>query len=236
MDINPVLLERINNGDNGAFDEMVSNNMGLVRSIAGRYIGRGCDREDLIQIGAIGLIKAIRRFDTEHGVKFSTYAVPMISGEIKRFLRDDGMIKISRSIKETALKGKTAENILRQRMGSEPSIGDVADECGISVDEMVYAYEACAVCESLNEYAANGAEEKEDRLSVESYEDDCINKIWISEALTALSPKERQVIVLRYMKCFTQSKIADMIGVSQVQVSRIEKKALDKIKILMETT
>ena len=231
MDNNPMLLKKINDGDNEAFDTMVSANMGLVQSIAMRFLGRGCEKEDLIQIGSIGLIKAIRKFDLSFGVKFSTYAVPMISGEIRRFLRDDGIIKVSRSIKETAYKGKSAENTIRQSTGREPTIDEVAGICRISTEELMYAYEACSGCDSLNEYINDSSEKKEDRLATASHEDETINKVLIAEALDVLNQKERQVIVLRYINGMTQSSISEIIGVSQVQISRIEKKALEKIRL-----
>lgn len=230
---NSCLLKKINDGDNDAFEKMVSDNMGLVNNIVNDFCGRGYEREDLVQIGAIGLIKAIRKFDINYGVQFSTYAVPVIAGEIRRFFRDDGIIKVSRTVKMTAAKGRTAENALRQRTGREPTVSEISDECGIGTEELVYAFEACRTCESLNEYIMDTENEKEDILPVESYEEKVVEKIWIKDSLNSLLPRERQVIVLRYIKDMTQSKIAEIIGVSQVHVSRIEKKALDKIKLML---
>ncbi|MBP3361857.1 MAG: SigB/SigF/SigG family RNA polymerase sigma factor [Clostridia bacterium] len=233
MDDNPALLEKISTGDKAAFDKMVEANLGLVRSVARLYTGRGCDIEDLIQIGAIGLMKAIRRFDKSFGVKFSTYAVPMISGEIRRFLRDDGILKVSRSVREKAAKGRNAQEQLRKQSGREPTIGEIAAKSGISSEELVYAFEACSCCESLNEYIADSGEEREDRLCEESHEEDTINRIWITNALSALEPRERQIIILRYLKGKTQTDIAGILGISQVQVSRIEKKTIGRIRELM---
>lgn len=220
MDENALLLEKINKGSRAAFEEMTQRNMPLVRSVARAYRARGCDAEDLLQIGAIGLIKAIRRFDISLGVKFSTYAVPMISGEIRRFLRDDGMIKISRSIKETAYKCRRAEEKLKNELGRMPTINEISQCCGIACEEAAYALEACSDCTSIDEIQTKSV----------SHEDETIDRLLISEGISSLSGRERQVIILRYFKSLTQSKIAEMLGISQVQVSRIEKKAICRIK------
>lgn len=233
MDDNPALLDKISTGDKEAFDRMVEANLGLVRSIARNYAGRGCDCEDLIQIGSIGLMKAIRRFDKSFGVKFSTYAVPMISGEIRRFLRDDGILKISRSVRENAAKGRSVQEQLRKQRGTEPTIGEISEKSGIAAEELVYAFEACSGCESLNEYIADSGEEKEDRLCEESHEENTIDRIWITNALSTLEPRERQIIILRYIKEKTQTEIAGMLGISQVQVSRIEKRTIRRIRDIM---
>lgn len=212
--------------DKAAFDSAVEENMGLVYTVARMFMGRDCEFEDLVQIGSIGLIKAVRRFDESYGVCFSTYAVPMISGEIRRFLRDDGIIKISRSVKENAAKGKRAAECIRKRTGTEPTVSEISKECGIPGEELIYAFEACSGCISMDAEPEEGVKKQ---YGI-SYEDETIDKLTISEALAGLSPRERQVIIMRYMNGKTQSAIARLIGVSQVQVSRIEKKAIEMMK------
>lgn len=212
--------------DKMAFDSTVENNMGLVYSVARMFSGRDCELEDLIQIGAIGLIKAVKRFDKNFGVCFSTYAVPMISGEIRRFLRDDGIIKISRSVKENAAKGKRAAESIKKRTGKEPTVSEISEECGVPCEDLLYAFEACSGCVSMDA-------EPEDGLKKQygiSYEEETVDRLMISQALGSLPQRERQVIVLRYMKSKTQAEIAKLMGVSQVQVSRIEKKAIELMR------
>ena len=227
---NALLLKRIESGDNSAFDEMVSSNMALVKSVARSFSGRGCEDEDLVQIGSIGLIKAIRKFDESFGVMFSTYAVPMIAGEIRRFLRDDGLIKVSRAVKETANKGRKAQEILRKELGRDPTIGEVSSKTGNSCENLAYAFEACGKPESINAIAADTGKEFSDAGKSGSCEERTIDRLLVSEALNLLDRKERMVIVLRYLHQLPQSEIAPIIGVSQVQISRIEKKALEKIR------
>ena len=226
MNENAVLLEEINKGSAAAFEKMTEKNLPLVRSVAKAFSGRGCEADDLMQIGSIGLIKAIKRFDSSFGVKFSTYAVPMISGEIRRFLRDDGIIKVSRSVKEAAYKGRAAEEKLRRELSREPTIKEVSEKSGISAENIAYAFEACSDCVPIDDLCDFGMQS-----AVESHEEQSINKIWISEGLDALESRERQVIILRDTKSLTQSKIASMLGISQVQVSRIEKRAIEKIRV-----
>ncbi len=212
--------------DKTAFDSAVENNMGLVYKVAKMFSSRNCEFEDLVQIGAIGLIKSVKRFDESFGVCFSTYAVPMITGEIRRFLRDDGIIKISRNVKENAYKGRRTAEIIKKRTGEEPSVSEISKECGISTEELLYAFEACSGCVSMDEEPDDGVKTQ---YGV-SYEEETIDRLTVAEALSALTPKERKVVILRYMQGKTQSEIAKLIGVSQVQVSRIEKKAIDNMK------
>lgn len=233
MPNNAALIERVLEGDKQAENMMVEQNMGLVHSIARRFAGRGYETEDLIQIGAIGLIKAVKKFNPTYEVQFSTYAVPMIMGEIKRFLRDDGAVKISRTLKETALKGRRCEEALRRRLGREPTIGEVAEESGIPAQNLVEAFDAAAPPGSIyeNVYSGGGKEiNLVDMLGGEGIEDNVINKVLVDEILSVLSKREREVIIFRYFRGKTQSEIAKYIGVSQVQVSRIEKKALERIR------
>ena len=233
---NAALIERTKSGDVAAQNRLVENNMGLVYSIVKRYTGRGYDFEDLVQIGAIGLIKAIKKFDTQFNVKFSTYAVPVIAGEIKRFMRDDGAVKISRTLKETAMKGWCMEENLRKKLNREPTIKEVADACGVDVDLLTEAFEAASPPASIYEniYESGDKEIKLlDTMSGDESEERIINKVVVDNILKELKPRERQIIVLRYFKGKTQSEIAKIIGVSQVQVSRIEKKVIMSVRSSM---
>lgn len=233
MNGNTALIKRVQNGDAEAQDKLVENNMGLVYSIVKRYSGRGYDTEDLVQIGAIGLIKAIKKFDTKFNVCFSTYAVPVIAGEIKRFLRDDGAVKISRTLKETAIKGRRTEEELRRVLNRDPTIGEIAEKCGVDADTLTEAFDAAAPPASIYESIyENGENEIRllDTMAGEESEEKIINKVMAENILTSLKPRERQVIVLRYYKGKTQSEIARIIGVSQVQVSRIEKRILENLR------
>lgn len=236
MNDNAALLERVKEGDCDAQNRLVENNMGLVYSIVKRYTGRGYDLEDLVQIGAIGLIKAIKKFDTEFNVQFSTYAVPVIAGEIKRFMRDDGAVKISRTLKETAIKGWRAEEELRKKLNREPTIKEISDKCGIEVDILTEAFDAASPPASIYESIyENGDKEIRllDTMSGNDSEERIINKVMADNILKSLKPRERQVMVLRYYKGKTQSEIAKIIGVSQVQVSRIEKQIITSVRSSM---
>lgn len=233
MPDNEALIERVLNGDKQAENMMVEQNMGLVHSIARRFAGRGYESEDLIQIGAIGLIKAVQKFNPAYEVRFSTYAVPMIMGEIKRFLRDDGSVKISRTLKENAMKGRRCEEILRRKLCREPTINEVSAECGITADSLAEAFEATAPPESIYEsvYSDGGREiNLIDMLGGDEIEEGVINRVMVKEILDCLTEREREIILLRYFRGKTQSEIAKHIGVSQVQISRIEKKALARIR------
>lgn len=230
---NAALIERVLEGDKQAENEMVEQNMGLVYSIVKRFSGRGCEAEDLTQIGAIGLIKAVKKFNPSFNVQFSTYAVPMIAGEIKRFLRDDGAVKISRVLKENAMKGRRAEEQLRRKLGREPTLSEISDECGIAADELSEAFEAAAPPDSLYESVYDNGEKEirlVDTLAGDDIEDGVINKVMLDSILAYLKPREKQVLVLRYFKGKTQTEIAKILGVSQVQISRIEKNAIKKIR------
>lgn len=228
MNSNSVLLEKAKSGDKIAEEELIEQNMGLVINAAKRFLNRGCDFEELTQIGAIGLIKAVKRFDDAYGVCFSTYAVPVIIGEIRRFLRDDNIIKISRTVKERAIKGRKAEEQLRRELKREPTINEVSETAGVSPEDLVEAFEAAAVPESI--YYENDDSGQSERLRAPDSENDIINKVLISELLSHLDARERQIIVLRYFKEKTQAQIAEIIGVSQVQISRIEKNVLKKLR------
>ncbi len=229
------LIIMARNGDRHAQSMLVENNIGLVWSIVRRFQNRGHETEDLFQIGCIGLIKAINKFDISYDVRFSTYAVPMIIGEIKRFLRDDGIIKVSRSLKEVSNKVRIVKEVLSKELGREPTINEMAQRLNIAAEELVMALEAGLSPESLftpvNE-GENSALLLIDKLndSCNDDETDIIDKIALREVMDKLKPREKQIIILRYFKEKTQVQIARMLGISQVQVSRIEKKILEDIR------
>ncbi len=231
MDRNAELLLEYKNGDISARDKLCEENMPLVWKVVRHFVKSGTESEDLAQTGAIGLLKAIDNFDMSYDVRFSTYAVPMIIGEIRRFLRDDGIIKVSRSLKQSAYKGCMARDRLRASLGREPTVAEISDACGIAAEELIEAFEATAAPESINREAYSESNEKiEDRLKSENDEDEIVQKLFVDGILSRLKPRERQILVLHYFKGKTQQEIAPIIGVSQVQVSRIEKKAFEKIR------
>lgn len=228
------LIKRSKQGDKEARNQVVTENIGLVWSIVRRFANRGHELDDLFQIGSIGLIKAIDKFDTSFEVKFSTYAVPMITGEIKRFLRDDGMIKVSRSLKETAYKAKIASDKLGNFLGREPTIEEISKELSVPIEDIVMALESGAEVESLYKtiYQGDGnaiylidklEENKDENQSM-------IDRIALKEILDTLEEKDRDLIKLRYFYDKTQTDIAKELGISQVQVSRLEKKILKKMR------
>lgn len=234
MDETAKLIQSAHEGDKSARDRLVSENMGLVWSIVRRFGGRGYDPEDLFQIGSIGLIKAIDKFDLSFDVKFSTYAVPMIAGEIKRFLRDDGMIKVSRMLKETAVKAKGAREALNLKLGREPTLNEIAGELGICVEELAAAMESGAEIESLQKtiYQGDGSSiHLMDKLEEKANPaEEVLNKMLLGRLLKELSPQERKIIIRRYYMEQTQTQIAKELGISQVQVSRMEKKILKSMR------
>lgn len=229
------LIKKAKSGNKQAQTILVERNVGLVWSIVKRFQNRGYETEDIYQIGCIGLIKAINKFDDSFDVKFSTYAVPMIIGEIKRFIRDDGIIKVSRSLKELSNKIRVTKEIMTKELGKEPSVSEIAIRMDVPVEELVMAMEANSSPESL--YNTVGDSDSSnvlliDKLNNESNDEevDLVDKIDLRLVLNTLNPREKQIIVLRYFKEKTQVQIAKMLGISQVQVSRIEKKILDEIK------
>lgn len=228
------LLIQAQKGDKQARDELIENNLGLVRHIVKRFANRGYDTQDLFQIGCIGLMKAIDHFDTSYNVKFSTYAVPMIMGEIKRFLRDDGLVKVSRSLKEQGFLLKKAIDIFSQRMGHEPTLKELEQETGLSSEDIVMALDANSEVESIYKsvYQADGNEiYLVDKLPVEKDEHEkLLNHILIEELLGQLNEEEKKLITLRYFENVTQTEVAKQMGISQVQVSRLEKKILLRMR------
>ncbi len=229
------LIEKAKSGDRDAQSLLVERNVGLVWSIVKRFQNRGYETEDLFQIGSIGLIKAIKKFDDSFEVKFSTYAVPMIIGEIKRFIRDDGIIKVSRSLKELSNKARITKEIMAKELGREPSVGEISLRLNIPSEEIVMAMEANYTPESLYNTVGEtdtSSVQLNDRINNESNDNevDLVDKIDLRQVLKTLKPRERQIIILRYFKEKTQVQIAKMLGISQVQVSRIEKKILEDIR------
>jgi len=231
------LITKSQDGDRCSEEILIKRNVGLISSIAKRFINRGYEFEDLFQIGSIGLIKAIKNFDSKFEVKFSTYAVPMIMGEIKRFIRDDGIIKVSRSMKDVAKKAKMSKERLAKEFGREPTIAEISKELNVSPEDLVVAMDSMITPEYLYDviHQDDGAPVLLiDKLSEErDVDSEITDRIALKEVLDRLEPKARQIIILRYFKDKTQTEIAKMLGISQVQVSRIEKKVLAKMKDIM---
>lgn len=236
MTDNAILLEKIHNGQTNAENEIIKNNMGLVAGIARRYINRGYELEELLQVGCMGLLKAVRKFDKSFEVQFSTYAVPMIIGEIKRFIRDDGIIKVSRVHKSNALKIWYVQSRLLQKLNRDPTIAELSNECELSEEEIIEAMEATKPLESINRPTGNDEDDREfgEKFGTVEEEARIMDRVIIKESMGALSPKEREVIAMRYFQEKTQIQISKRVGVSQVQVSRIEKAALLKLKKYIE--
>lgn len=234
MDHTLALIMKSQQGDKEARDTMFEENAGLVYSVAKRFLGRGVEMEDLVQIGSIGLLKAIDHFDCSYDVKFSTYAVPMILGEIKRFLRDDGMLKVSRSLKENCARIYYAREKLEKELGREPVLEEIAAAAELSVEETLMSLEAGADVESLHKiiYQGEGNDiSLMDRLQEkENGQDMALDRIFLDEILQRLDVRERQLIFMRYFKDMTQTEIAVELGISQVQVSRMEKRILKELK------
>ena len=228
MDHTIALIRKSHAGNRTARAQLVEENTGLVWCIVKRYFNRGVEAEDLFQIGTIGLLKAIDKFDLKYEVKFSTYAVPMIVGEIKRFLRDDGMIKVSRSLKELAYRGYLCQEALGTKLGREPCITEVEPE------ELVQAFEATGELESLHKpiYRKDGQElTLADKLASPAEEtEEVLNHMFLKELLASLNKEERRLIYLRYFAERTQSQVGEELGISQVQVSRMEKKILKSMR------
>ncbi len=228
------LIKRVHEGDKEAREQLVEENMGLVFTVVARFLGRGCDREDLVQIGSIGLLKAIDNFDCTFQVRFSTYAVPMITGEIRRFLRDDGMIRVSRLLKEAAARAYQAKETLEKRNGMEPTLEEISQETGISREELVQAMDAVSDVESLSQtvYSRDGSPvllgdrvpDRKDR------NEELLNRMLLEGLLQMLDREEQEIIRQRYFEERTQVQVARQLGMTQVQVSRAEKRILKKLR------
>jgi len=231
---NEQLIRQAQSGSREAVDLIVEKNAGLVWNIVKRFLNRGYEKEDLYQIGCIGLIKAVRKFDLSYETQFSTYAVPLIMGEIKRFLRDDGLIKVSRSLKDIAGKIRLATEFYFEKNGVEPTVSEIAKHLKVSEDDVVMALEIQKPTESLNAVVNEGDKNPVyliDRVcGNDGTEEKEFDKMLVRELISGLKPREQQLIQMRYFKGATQMKVADMLGISQVQVSRMEKKILSEMK------
>lgn len=229
-----VLIAKSHAGDKEAREVLIEKNLGLVHHIVKRFLNRGVDAEDLFQIGCIGLMKAIDKFDLKFDVKFSTYAVPMISGEIKRYLRDDGMVKVSRSLKENGWKITRARELFQQENGRDPTLLEVAKMTGLSEEEIVLALDAGAEVESIYKsvYQSDGNEiYLVDQIAGRNNEKEkLLNHLMLGQLLSELKGMERELIMLRYFQGKTQTEVAGKLGISQVQVSRLEKKILRRMR------
>lgn len=226
MGDNLELLIRAKEGDDRAKEELIEQNLGLVWSVARRFTGRGYDLEDLFQIGCIGLLKCINRFDMEYQVQFSTYAVPLIQGEIRRFLRDNGVIKVSRNLREIHIKAESCRQKIIQEKGVEPGISEIAAMLSLPEEEIVMAMEAGMEVESLD---VPGVMAKQ-----EEYSEELVDHIMLSQMLSELNDEEQQLIRLRFYEDQTQSETGHVMGISQVQVSRMEKKILSAMRKKVE--
>lgn len=228
------LIGRSHQGDKEARDTLFEENTGLIYSVAKRFLGRGVDMEDLFQIGSIGLLKAVDHFDLSFDVRFSTYAVPMIAGEIKRYLRDDGLLKVSRSLKENCARIYQLREELERTLNREPTLEELAGECGMSMEELVLAMESGAEVESLHKtiYQGEGNEiSLMDKLPEKvNGQEVLLDRILLEEILGSLDARERRLIYMRYFQEKTQTEIAGELGISQVQVSRLEKRILKNLR------
>ncbi len=235
------LFEQAKAGDKNAKEKIVSENTGLVWSIARRFMGRGYDLEEIYQIGCIGLLKAIERFDEQYQVMFSTYAVPLIQGEIKRFLRDNGMIKVSRILKQNGYIIKKARDEYIDEMGQEPKLEELCERTGLSMEELVMACDANREIDSIYK-TINNSEGKQMYLldyivnekSVEEVSENTFNRLIIENAMNELNEQQRELIRLRYFGDKTQTEVAAILGISQVQVSRLEKKTLGQMRKIID--
>ena len=234
MDRTEELIRRSQDGDKAARETLIEENLGLIHHVVKRFLGRGVEAEDLFQIGAVGLVKAVDRFDLSFGVRFSTYAVPMIAGEIKRFLRDYSMIKGSRSLKELAVKAARLREQLLMERGEEPGVDELARRLKVEPEELVQAMDSSIEVESLQKVICQGSSEGVSLMErVEQGHDEqeeLLRRMLLEELLSSLAPRERRLIVLRFFYDRTQTQVAMELGMSQVQVSRLEKKILSALK------
>lgn len=229
----PDLLLLAHDGDNDACERLLKDNAGLIWSVVRRYYGRGVDPEDLYQLGCMGFLKAVRGFDQSFGTQFSTYAVPKIAGEIRRFLRDDGAIKVSRGLKERSAGVRGARTRLAAELGREPTLSELSAETGLTAEEIAAAEDASAPVASLQMETGEGLA-LESMLGDKGMEEGVVERLALHGAVRSLPERERQVIALRYFRGFTQERAARVLGVSQVQVSRIERKAVERLRRKLE--
>ena len=230
----PELLQAAREGDNRACERVMQENAGLIWSIVRRYYGRGVDPDDLYQLACLGFLKAVRGYDPAFGTQFSTYAVPKIAGEIRRFLRDDGAVKVSRGVKERATAIRMARTRLQNSLNREPTLSELSDETGLEPEEIAAAETAVEPVASLQMETGEGMT-LESVLGVGGMEEHVVEQVVLHQAMRQLPQQEQQVLLLRYYKGLTQSRTAQVIGVSQVQVSRIERRAVVRLREMMET-
>ena len=224
------LILRSQEGDRTASEQLVTENAGLIWSVAKRFLGRGTEAEDLYQLGCVGFLKAVEGFDLEFGTQFSTYAVPKIAGEIRRFLRDDGAIKVSRSLKERSASIRILRTRLSSALGREPTLKELSDHLGLTPEEIAMAETATMEVESIHRECGEEGFTLENILSDTESEERMLEKIALRQAISELPEREKSVISLRYFHGLTQDRTAKVLGVSQVQVSRIEKKAIGLLR------
>lgn len=227
------LIARCQAGDMEAKEVLIMENSGLIWSVTRRFLGRGTEADDVYQLACLGFLKAVEGFDLNFGTQFSTYAVPKISGEIRRFLRDDGAVKVSRSIKEQASTIKSARNRLTIDLGREPTISEIAELTGFSLEEIAMAESATASVESINQVTGDEGFTLESVLTDTQSEEILLEQLALHQAIEKLPEREAMVIKLRYFHGLTQQRVSKVLGVSQVQVSRIEKRVLEKLRVLM---
>lgn len=225
----PELLQAARDGDNEACTRILEENAGLIWSVVRRYSGRGVEADDLYQLGCLGFLKAVRGFDDAYGTQFSTYAVPKIAGEIRRFLRDDGPVKVSRGVKERAASIYAARTRLTAELGREPTLSELAEDTGLTVEDIAATETAAGPVASLQMETAEGFT-LESVLGEDGMEDNVVERVALRAAIDSLPEREQQVILLRFYKNMTQDKTAKVLGVSQVQVSRIERRAMEHLR------
>ena len=224
------LLRQAQDGDREAAQQLLLDNSGLIWSVVRRFYGRGVEPDDLYQLGCVGFLKALEGFDFGFGTQFSTYAVPKITGEIRRFLRDDGAIKVSRTIKEQAATIKIVRQQLTAALDREPTLSEIAEKTGLTIEEIAVAETATSSAESIQKQTGEDGFSLEDVLTKGDPEEELIERIALREAISALPQRERLVIELRYFRCMTQEQVSRVLQVSQVQISRIEKKAIQNLR------
>lgn len=227
------LIARAQTGEEDASRTLVEENSGLIWSVARRFLGRGAEADDLYQLGCLGFLKAVRGFDLQYGTQFSTYAVPKIAGEIRRFLRDDGAVKVSRSLKEQASAIRCARSRLLTALGREPTVQEISRQTGLSPEEIALAETATAATESIQRETGEEGFSLESILTDTESEERMLEKIALRQAVEALPEREKTVIRLRYFHALTQQRAAKVMQISQVQVSRIEKKAIEQLRQLL---
>ncbi len=228
------LIRRAQAGEREAAQQLVEENTGLIWSVARRFFGRGVEPDDLYQLGCVGFLKAIEGFDLSYGTQFSTYAVPKISGEIRRFLRDDGVVKVSRTIKEQAVKIRQARLLLEQRIGREPKMSELSAETGMSPEEIAFAETATGPADSIQRESGEDGFTLELVLGDFGAEDKMVEHVALRAAIEKLPEREKQVIALRYYHGMTQQASARVLHVSQVQISRLERRAVELLRTMLE--